>query len=168
MKVSMRTEYGLRAIVTLCDMSNHSGRAVPLREIAAFEEIPEAFLDQIFGSLRKEGIVQSVRGAAGGYRLTKPAEEISMGQLIQILEGNLAPMACVGDADAVAEEFCIKASRCHTRSVWLRLYESISAVLNNISLAEIVRLESVPSVPDSLRLDIGAQADKDARSAARG
>jgi Rrf2 family protein len=145
MKVSRRTEYGLRAIVTLAERTV-GGHAVPLREIAAVEDIPEPFLDQIFALLRREGIVQSVRGATGGYLLAREPGAISMGQIVRVLEGGIAPMGCVGDDLAAAEEFCGKAGHCHTRSVWVKLYASIQQTLDAISLAEVMESAGAAAV----------------------
>ena len=138
MKVSKRTEYGLRAIVTLAEHEKVDSRPVPLREIAAEEDIPEAFLDQIFGLLRKDGIVNSVRGASGGYSLGEKPERIRMGQVIRVLEGDVAPIGCVSEEFAVPEDFCAKAVKCHTRNVWLKLNESIIQTLDGLSLADVL------------------------------
>lgn len=137
MKVSKRTEYGLRAIVSLAE---HGGLTspVPLREIASQEDIPEAFLDQIFSSLRREGVLSSVRGASGGYQLARPPEAIRMGQIVRVLEGSMSPIGCVGDELMAPGDFCNRASHCHTRSVWLKLYDSIEKALDGITLADVM------------------------------
>nr|NNM91622.1 Rrf2 family transcriptional regulator [Bacilli bacterium] len=138
MKVSKRTEYGLRAIVTLAELSAQGTRPVPLREIATLEDIPEAFLDQIFGTLRKYGIVNSIRGASGGYQLAMSPETIRMGQVVKILEGSVAPIGCVGeDRDSILE-FCFKADKCQTRNVWLKLYQAIEKALDGLSLSDVI------------------------------
>ena len=138
MKVSKRTEYGLRALVTLAEQSGSGEHPVPLREIAALEDIPEAFLDQIFGSLRREGLVVSVRGATGGYLLAQRPDQIPMGRIVRILEGSLAPMGCVSDDYASPEEFCARALHCHTRNVWAQLNDIIERTLNDISLLDVM------------------------------
>ncbi len=138
MKVSKRTEYGLRAIVTLAELSISGARPVPLREIASQEQIPEAFLDQIFGALRKEGVVTSVRGASGGFLLAHRPQDIRMGKIVKLLEGSMAPIGCVGDDLVAPMEFCFKASSCHTRNVWLQLYQSIEQALDALSLSDVM------------------------------
>ncbi|MCY0875844.1 MAG: Rrf2 family transcriptional regulator [Firmicutes bacterium] len=142
MKVSKRTEYGLRAVVRLAE---HGGQhaPVPLREIAALEDIPEAFLDQIFGALRRIGVVSSVRGAGGGYQLAHAPEEISMGEIVRTLEGGMSPIGCVGDDGVLPADFCSRATHCHTRSVWVRLNSSIEQALNSITLADVL-VEQLP------------------------
>ncbi|MCI0182849.1 MAG: Rrf2 family transcriptional regulator [Acidibacillus sp.] len=138
MKVSKRTEYGLRAIVTLAEAVATSNHPLPLRQIAEMESIPEAFLDQIFALLRREGLVQSVRGANGGYLLARAPSDISMGQIIKLLEGDVAPIGCVSDDFPLPEEFCSKARSCSTRSVWVKLNDSILRTLDGISLADVL------------------------------
>ncbi|MBX5435671.1 MAG: Rrf2 family transcriptional regulator [Alicyclobacillaceae bacterium] len=141
MKVSQRTEYGLRAMVAIASMAGER-RPVPLSAVAEAEGIPEQFLDQIVMQLRKAGFVKSVRGVNGGYLLSRPAEEISVGSVVRVLEGSLAPMGCIGDGElTVAEEFCDRASHCHTRSVWLRVMAAVTRALDSISLADVMRDE---------------------------
>lgn len=143
MKVSKRTEYGLRAIVNLAEHAKLDSRPVPMREIAAEEEIPEAFLDQIFGLLRKEGVVTSVRGVNGGYTLGNSPDRILMGQVIRLLEGDVAPIGCVSEEFDAPEEFCAKAGKCHTRNVWVLLNESIIHTLDSLSLADVLSDNSI-------------------------
>lgn len=144
MKVSMRTEYGLRGIVTLAERQREGGgRPVPLSEVAQAEGIPEAFLEQIFAGLRREGLVASVRGARGGYLLTREPESIRMGEIVALLEGNLAPIGCVSSEFADPVDFCERVQSCHTRSVWVKLNATILRTLDSISLADIIADESV-------------------------
>jgi len=149
MKVSKRTEYGLRALVSLAE---HGGADVPvsLREIATMEEIPEAFLDQIFGSLRREGLVNSVRGASGGFQLAHAPADIRMGQIVRVLEGDLAPIGCVSGEFADPEDFCARASHCHTRSVWVKLNASIERALDGITLADVMAEELTPATVEQV------------------
>jgi Rrf2 family cysteine metabolism transcriptional repressor len=149
-KVSKRTEYGLRAIVALAERSGGAGKPIPLREIAECEDIPEAFLDQIFSILRKEGIVTSVRGATGGYLLANPPETIRMGTIVRILEGGLAPIGCVGDEFSTPSDFCNKAPHCHTRNVWVKLYDSIEKTLDGIRLTDVMEPTPAPTMTNSL------------------
>ncbi|MCL6548232.1 MAG: Rrf2 family transcriptional regulator [Alicyclobacillus sp.] len=140
MKVSQRTEYGLRAMVAIAAMAGEQ-RPVPLSAVAEAEGIPEQFLDQIVMKLRKAGFVKSVRGVNGGYLLSRPAEEISVGSVVRVLEGSLAPMGCISDEFPVPEDFCGRAGRCHTRNVWLRVMGAVTKALDSISLADVMRDE---------------------------
>ncbi|MCY0887535.1 MAG: Rrf2 family transcriptional regulator [Alicyclobacillaceae bacterium] len=136
MKVSKRTEYGLRAMVAL---ALHQGSApVPLSLIAEEEGIPEQFLDQIVAQLRRADFVQSVRGASGGYLLSRPATEISIGSLVRVLEGSLSPMACVSEEGIDLSDSCDLFSGCHTRGVWVRVMEAVISALDSLTLADVL------------------------------
>ncbi|MFB5190359.1 RrF2 family transcriptional regulator [Alicyclobacillus fastidiosus] len=143
MKVSRKTEYGLRAMVALASMAGVD-RTVPLREVAEAEAIPEQFLDQIMAKLRRAGFVTSVRGAGGGYQLSRPPEAISIGALVRLLEGSLSPIACVTeDAGASPESVCDLYHGCHTRSVWMRVAAAVTNALDALTLADVM-LNDVP------------------------
>jgi Rrf2 family protein len=139
-KVSQKTEYGLRAMVAIAQMAGQT-RPVPLSAVAESEAIPEQFLDQIVMRLRKAGFVKSVRGVNGGYLLTKSPEEMSVGAIVRTLEGSLAPMGCVTEDLMVSGEFCGRAEGCHTRNVWLRVMNAVNRALDSISLADVMRDE---------------------------
>ncbi|RIV28777.1 Rrf2 family transcriptional regulator [Alicyclobacillaceae bacterium I2511] len=149
MKVSRRTEYGLRAMVSLAQLAGHQ-RAVPLPSIAEKEGIPEQFLDQIVAQLRKNGFVKSVRGANGGYLLSRPAAEISVGELVRVLEGSLAPIECIDQQAGDPEKLCRQYGVCHTRNVWLRVMDAITRSLDSLTLDDVMQeelpLDYVPSL----------------------
>jgi Rrf2 family protein len=108
--VSRKTEYGLRAMVALAQMAGVE-RPVPLREVSENEAIPEQFLDQIMVKLRRAGLVTSVRGAGGGYRLSRRAEEISIGSIVRVLEGSLSPINCITEVKGILRKtsaICIR------------------------------------------------------------
>ncbi|MDQ0190597.1 Rrf2 family transcriptional regulator [Alicyclobacillus cycloheptanicus] len=145
MKVSQKTEYGLRAMVALAILAGQE-QPISLPTIAESEAIPEQFLDQIVGKLRRAGFVKSVRGVNGGYMLSRPPEDISVGALVRVLEGSLSPIGCVTDRGAddgqaeenASENFCGRIRGCHTRSVWLRVTDAITRALDSISLADVM------------------------------
>lgn len=139
MRLSTRSEYGLRAIAALA--TRHDGQPVPLREIASSETISEQYLEQIFVDLRRGGFVRSVRGAKGGYLLARQPEEISVGEVLGVLEGDLAPYDCV--ASEIVE--CERANFCTTRQVWLKLRDSMMQAMGGMTLADIVAPEERPS-----------------------
>ncbi len=130
MRLSTRSEYGLRALVSL--VHRQGDQPVPLRVIAEDEGISEQYLEQIFVELRRAGFVVSVRGAKGGYRLARAAEDIRVGDVIRLLEGSLAPYDCLDDEGPG----CVRQDRCYTRKVWQRLQDSIEDTLGQMSLAE--------------------------------
>jgi Rrf2 family protein len=114
---------------------------VALPSVAETEEIPEQFLDQIVAKLRKAGFVKSVRGVNGGYMLSRPADEITIGSLVRLLEGSLAPMGCVSPEFPDPGEFCGRYQKCHTRNVWLRVMDALTIALDSITLNDVIHDE---------------------------
>lgn len=139
MKVSQKTEYGLRAMVAIALMAGEK-RPVPLSTVADAEGIPEQFLDQIVMKLRKAGFVTSVRGVNGGYLLAKAASDISVGSIVRTLEGTLSPMGCVTEnvLEGSDAAFCGRVGTCHTRGVWMRVMDAVNQALDSISLADVM------------------------------
>lgn len=134
MRISTRGEYGLRAMLVLAE--KYQDGPCPLREIAEIEQISEQYLEQLFRDLRKHGLVQSYRGAKGGYVLARPPAEISANQVLTALEGPVAPMQCVADGNQ--GEKCQHKGSCPTRVVWERLKNAINAVLDETTLENLI------------------------------
>lgn len=104
-----------------------------IRAISERQLVPEQYLEQIIGILRREGLVNSVRGAQGGYMLAREPNEISIGQLLRILEGPVLMADCIEDAEA-----CIRSSQCPSRVVWGRLTDCINKVVDSITLQDML------------------------------
>jgi Rrf2 family protein len=107
----------------------------PLTEIARSEGLSASFLEQILGALRRAGLVEGSRGVKGGYELARSPEAISAGEIVRALEGPLVLAACVGDGDVVGN--CDRESVCSTKTMWVRLRDSIAGVLDSTSLADL-------------------------------
>ncbi len=105
-----------------------------MKEIATRQDISEKYLEQIIASLNKAGFVKSVRGAQGGYRLAKAPEEYTVGMILRLMEGSIAPVACV------EEDYCDcdKCDSCETLDVWRELYNAINQVVDGVTLADLV------------------------------
>lgn len=134
MKLSTKGRYGLRAMV---DLALHSEtEPVSIASIAARQEISESYLEQLIAKLRKAGIVTSVRGASGGYVPSRRAEEISVGEVLRALEGNLDPVKCPG---LLEENGCNGADVCVTKYVWKQINDSINRTVDEIKLSDLVK-----------------------------
>jgi Rrf2 family transcriptional regulator, cysteine metabolism repressor len=133
MKLSTRGQYATRAMLQLA--LNCGGKPLSIREIAVLEGISEQYLEQIFRDLRKTGLVESVRGAHGGYLLRHAIDNISVGDIIRAVEGPIAPVSCLS-----SDEACGRSSQCVTRKVWAKLHNSMLNVLNETSLANMVEM----------------------------
>jgi Rrf2 family protein len=134
MKVSTRGEYGVRAMVAL---AHHYGIGpMSIAAVAKESSVPYAYLEQLIVPLRKAGLVESKRGAQGGYQLTRPPDEVKVGEVYRIMEGPVAPMDCV--SEDLSEQTCPLIEGCETRPVWLKLRDSIAGVLDSMTLADLV------------------------------
>ena len=132
--ISTRGRYALRVMV---DLAAHQGKDhyVPLKEIADRQDISEKYLESIVKSLVQGKVLQGSRGKGGGYRLTCAPEECTLGSVLRLTEGDLAPVACLEkDADS-----CAHAGRCPTLPVWIRLNGMIQQFLDSITLAELMQ-----------------------------
>ena len=135
MKISTKGRYGLKAVV---DIAYHARnvRCVPLNAVAERQGISENYLEQIIAPLKKAGVVQSVRGAGGGYYLSREPADITVGEVLRVLEGPLAPADCVLDDDAgCGESDC---GGCAVRDVWTKLFSSINEVVDSATIADLV------------------------------
>ena len=133
MKISTKGRYALRLMLDVALHSN--GSAVPLRDVAQRQEISDKYLEQIVTQLSRAGLVRSVRGAGGGYLLTRDPAEYTVGEILRTLEGNLAPVSCA-DSDHVCR--CSRADQCVTVEVWRDIQAAVSSVVDHVTLADLV------------------------------
>ncbi len=142
MKLSKKSEYGLRAIL---DLAAHADEgAVRLKDLADRNNIPLKFLEQIFLTLRNAGVIRSQVGAHGGYMLSRPAEEITLGEVIRSLDGTIAPVGCVSK---IAYEPCTCPDErvCPLRAAMNQVRDAIVAVVDYTSLADAVSRAKISS-----------------------
>ena len=137
MKLSTKGRYGLRALLYI---AIHSGEEpISIRSIADSEHISEGYLEQLMPKLKKAGMIESMRGAQGGYRLAKPTDQISVGDILRALEGDLEAVSCPGlHTDSREEDGCQGADACVTKYVWQRINESIAKTVDEITLSTLV------------------------------
>lgn len=134
LKLSTRSRYGLRAMF---DLARHAGEGpISLKSIAERQGLSEHYLEQLISGLRKAGLVESTRGAQGGYFLGKEASQIRVGDVIRVLEGSIAPVDCVSEEDP---ECCQNSRYCVTRTVWEKMRDSITEVVDSITLEDMVQ-----------------------------
>lgn len=132
MKISTKGRYALRLML---DIALYDAKTpVRIKDIAERQQISDKYLEQIVSSLNKAGFVKSLRGPQGGYRLTKKPEEYTVGMILRLIEGSLAPVACLDDDI----NNCTRADRCPTLILWEKLYDAISEVVDNITLADLI------------------------------
>ena len=135
MKISTKGRYALRLMI---DLAIHQGDGyVSLKDAAERQEISVKYLEQIAGMLSKAGMLHSGRGPQGGYRLARPQEKYTVGSILRLTEGNLAPVVCLGGE----ENPCEKCNECATLDFWSGLYATINAYVDRFTLADLVRSE---------------------------
>lgn len=133
MKVSTRGRYALRLMIDIA--INGTERPVSIKDIAKRQDISDKYLEQIISVLNSAGFVRSVRGAQGGYTLALRPEEYTAGMILRLTEGSLAPVPCVDECPSP----CDKIDNCATSELWARLGKAINGVVDNITLADLVR-----------------------------
>ena len=131
MRLSTRSRYGIRALTTLAAHQAPDGRCA--RELADEEELSKKYLESILAKMRAAGIVRSVRGAHGGYVLSRDPHELTVAEVIKVLEGSLAFVECVEDPD-----YCDRHDDCVTRYVWEAAAQALEETFGNITIASRV------------------------------
>ncbi len=132
MKISTKGRYALRMMLDLA--LNDAEKPVRIKEIAARQGISDKYLEQIISVLNKARFVRSIRGPQGGYLLTRKPEEYTVGMILRLTEGSLAPVDCVDEEIT----HCPKVQQCVTSIVWHKLNDAINGVVDNITLADLV------------------------------
>jgi Rrf2 family transcriptional regulator, cysteine metabolism repressor len=135
-RLSARGEYGVRAMVYLA-LNYHDG-PVPLSKISLGENISHNFLEQIFATLRRDGLIKSTRGMKGGYALAHLPKKIYVGDIIRALEGPITPVDCLSENSDGDKCRCTRAEDCLSRNLWGKLRDHINEVLDNISLQDML------------------------------
>lgn len=133
MKISTKGRYAVRVMLDLA--WNDTGECIKVKDIAARQGISEKYLEQIIAILNKSGYVRSVRGAQGGYRLTKAPEDCTVGQILRLTEGSMAPVTCLEEDAPV----CERCDTCETLEVWKELYQAVNNIIDHVTIADLVK-----------------------------
>lgn len=132
MKISTKGRYALRLMLDLA--LNNTGEPVRIKDLASRQEISDKYLEQIISVLNKAGYVRSLRGPQGGYKLARDPKEYTVGMILRLTEGSLAPVACLEDE----ENLCARQDECATLILWEKLYDAIKEVVDGYTLADLV------------------------------
>ena len=132
MKISTKGRYALRLLLDLAVYN--TGEPISLKDVARRQQISEKYLEQIISLLNKAGFVRSIRGAQGGYMLAKAPSEYTVGMILRLTEGDLAPVNCVGKEGRE----CERREGCVTVRVWEKLNDAVNQVVDGITLADLV------------------------------
>ena len=132
MKISTKGRYAVRVMLDLA--LNNTGECIKVKDIASRQGISEKYLEQIIAVLNRAGYVNSVRGAQGGYRIAKDPSEYTVGMILRLTEGSMAPVACLDEGTPE----CDRCDTCETLEVWKDLYAAINNVIDYVTIADIV------------------------------
>lgn len=144
MRISTRGSYALEAVLAIALFPND--QVISIREISERTQISDNYLEQIFSLLRKNKIISSSRGAYGGYQLARPAEQITVGDVLRATEKSISPVLCV-EKDVL----CAKSINCVARDAWHTLFETITGTVDHISVADLAA--------DFQKRTVGSSAD---------
>ena len=131
MRLSTKGRYGVRALLDIA--LNSEAGPVPLKDIARRQDVSAQYLEHLISPLIKTGMLRSIRGSRGGIILAKLPEEVRLSQVVEILEGSVAPVECVDNPDV-----CSRASFCVTRDVWMEMKTASMGVLEGITLNDLI------------------------------
>lgn len=132
MKISTKGRYALRLMLDLAQ--NNTGEMIRVKEISERQNISEKYLEQIITVLKRADYVKSLRGAQGGYRLAKEPAEYTVGMILRLTEGNMAPVSCLEDE----MNLCSRTNSCTTLRLWTMLDEAIKGVIDHITLQDML------------------------------
>lgn len=147
MRLSTKGRYGARLMLELA--LNYGKEPVLLKDIAKKQEISEGYLEHLLPLLKAAGLVNSSRGAHGGYTLAKPPSEITLGEVVGAVEGNLAVVECV-----TAPKVCHRVNFCVTRDIWEELSEKMTEVLEATTLEDMINRQRQKHKPQPLMYSI--------------
>lgn len=135
MKISTKGRYAVRLMLDIAEHSN--GENISLKDIAKRQNISLKYLEQIVNSLSKSGYLRSQRGAQGGYKMTKKPEEYTIGDILRVTEGKMAPVDCLEDE----VNMCPRADLCPTIKFWSGLYDVINEYMDSVTIKDLMRTE---------------------------
>ena len=159
MKLSKKGEYALRSLINLGIAAEVKRSLVQVTELAEFEQLPVKFLEQIMHVLKEAGFVESQRGKFGGYRLAKKAREITIGQVVRIVDGPLAPIGCVSQS-AYEPCTCPDEAHCGLRMLMLDVRNAIAGILDRYTLADVVEITLRKMRRDQIPLPFSPEAEE--------
>ncbi len=133
MMISTRGRYALRVLI---DLAEHYGNGyIPMKDVAARQEISLKYIERIMPILTKNNLVEGIHGKGGGYRLTKPAQDYNVGDILRLTEGDLAPVACLAH-DAKP---CPRKESCKTLKLWIELQKTVTDFLGGKTLSDLMK-----------------------------
>lgn len=136
MMISTRGRYALRVMIDLAEHNN--GRYIPMKDVAARQEISLKYLERILPVLTKEKLIEGLHGKGGGYKLTRSPEDYRVGEILRLTEGDLAPVSCLSE-DSPS---CERAAECRTLKMWSDFYDMTKRYFDGITIADLLAADT--------------------------
>ena len=137
MMISTRGRYALRVLIDLAE--HNDGTYIPMKDVAERQGLPLKYLERILPVLTKNKLIIGVHGKGGGYRLSKAPEQYTVGEILRLTEGNLAPVSCL-ERDAAP---CARAAECKTLDMWTKFFQITNEYFDNITIADLMKQDAV-------------------------
>ncbi|MBQ8509405.1 MAG: RrF2 family transcriptional regulator [Clostridia bacterium] len=136
MMISTRGRYALRVLIDLAE--HNDGNYIPMKDVAERQDLPLKYLERILPVLTKNKLISGLHGKGGGYRLSRSPDEYTVGEILRLTEGELAPVSCLEQG----AEPCSRAAECRTLEMWTKFYEMTNAFFDGITVADLMETES--------------------------
>lgn len=144
--ISSKTKYAIKALIELAEERRRGGSSLRIEEIAQRADAPKRFLEHILIDIRRSGIITSRRGRDGGYLLIKPPESVSIGEVLRLIDGPIAPLPCLSRKAYHPCEDCRDEARCRIRRVFGDLFSAYLLMLESLTLADLMADDSILSM----------------------
>ena len=131
--ISTKGRYAIRILLDLAE--HHTGSYIPMKEVAARQEISLKYIERIMPSLKAAGLVDSVHGIGGGYRLTRDPDRYTLWEILQLAEGDMAPVSCLSPGAPP----CPRAAECRTLPMWMELNRRVNEYLDSVTIADLMK-----------------------------
>ena len=144
--ISSKTKYAIKALIELAEERRRGGSSLRIEEIAQRADAPKRFLEHILIDIRRSGIIASRRGRDGGYVLIKPPESVSIGEVLRMIDGPIAPLPCLSRKAYRPCDDCRDEAACRIRKVFGDLFSAYLLMLESLTLADLMRDDSILAV----------------------
>lgn len=144
--ISLKTKYAIKALITLAEEQARGGSSLTIEEIAERGGTPKRFLEHILLEIKRAGLIGSRRGREGGYMLIKPPQSISIGAILRLVDGPMAPLPCLSRRAYQRCADCADEETCQIRAVFGSVFASYLLLIESLTLADLLRDESLPGL----------------------
>lgn len=147
--ISLKTKYAIKALITLAEEQARGGSSLTIEEIAERGGTPKRFLEHILLEIKRGGLIGSRRGRVGGYVLIKPPQSISIGAILRLIDGPMAPLPCLSRGAYQPCADCVDEENCRIKAVFGSVFANYLLLIESLTLADLLRKESILQLPEN-------------------